>query len=181
VIGYAGRLVPEKGIDLLLKAAAGLEGEWRVEVLGSGPAEASLEALAERLGIGRRVRFTSWAPSDRMPGFYRRIDVLAVPSRTQRNWKEQFGRVLVEAMASGVPVVGSDSGAIPEVVGEAGLIFPEGEVEALRGTLRRLMDDAALWGELSARGRARVCERFTQARVVRQTVEVYRRMIMGRI
>ncbi len=174
VIGYAGRLVPEKGVDLLLRAVMKLGGAWRLEVLGSGPAEADLKALAARLGVAERVRFTAWASSDRMPAFYRGIDALILPSRTRPNWKEQFGRVIVEAMACGAPVIGSDSGAIPEVMGDAGLIFPEDDEAALRDALARLRDDPALRRELSARGRARVEAKFTQARVAAATVQVYR-------
>lgn len=177
VIGYAGRLVPEKGVDLLLRAAAGLPGEWRLDVLGSGPAAGELKALAARLGIAARVRFTAWVASERMPAFYWGIDALAVPSRTRRNWKEQFGRVIVEAMACGAPVVGSDSGAIPEVMGDAGLIVPEDNEAALRAALARLMGDPALWADLSARGRARVAAHFTQGRIAEATVRVYREMV----
>jgi glycosyltransferase involved in cell wall biosynthesis len=180
VIGYAGRLVEEKGVDLLLEAASGLPGGWRLDVLGSGPAQAELETLAGRLGIANRVTYTAWTSSDRMPDFYRRVDVLAVPSRTRPNWKEQFGRVIVEAMACGTPVVGSDSGAIPEVIGEAGLVFPEDGEEALRGALARLMEDTALWARLSAKGRAWVEGRFTQAQVAAETVRVYREMVAKR-
>ena len=96
------------------------------------------------------------------------------PSRSRPNWVEQFGRVLVEAMACGVAVVGSDCGEIPHVIGEAGLIFAEGDVEALRGHLARLQSDAALRAELARRGRQRVLERFTQARVAEETVALYR-------
>ena len=177
VVGYAGRLVPEKGVDWLLRALAALPGDWRAEVLGSGPAAADLKALAAALGVAERVRFTPWAASAQMPTFYRGVDVLVVPSRTRPNWKEQFGRVIVEAMACGTPVIGSDSGAIPEVMGEAGLIVSEGDVPQLREALARLMHDPALWRDLSARGRARVLAHFTQARVAAETVRVYREML----
>jgi glycosyltransferase involved in cell wall biosynthesis len=103
--------------------------------------------------------------------------VLALPSLTTTSWKEQFGRVLQEAMACGIPVVGSDSGEIPHVIGDAGLVTPEGDAAALRDALRRLMDDAHLRHDLGHRGRARVLERFTHARVAAATVEVYRRVM----
>lgn len=173
VVGFAGRLVEEKGADLLLWAAAGLEG-LRVVVLGTGPQRASLEALARRLGLMERVTFSGALPSTRMPDFYHGLDALVLPSRSRPNWTEQFGRVLVEAMACGVPVVGAGCGEIPHVIGDAGLIFPEGDVAALRDRLQRLMDVPALRADLSRRGRERVLAHFTQAQVAAATVEVYR-------
>ncbi|MFN3928597.1 MAG: glycosyltransferase family 4 protein [Thermoflexus sp.] len=173
-IGYVGRWVPEKGIDLLIRAAAGLPGDWRVRIIGSGPAGPALRQLAERLGLSQRVSFEPPSPSTRMPEVYRGLDVLVLPSRTRRNWTEQFGRVLIEAMACGVPVIGSSAGEIPWVIGEAGLVFPEGHEEALREALRRLMEDPQLYRSLREKGRQRVLERFTHQRIARDTVAVYR-------
>jgi glycosyltransferase involved in cell wall biosynthesis len=92
-------------------------------------------------------------------------------------WKEQFGRVLIEAMACKVPVIGSDSGAIPEVIGNAGLIFPEGDADALADRLRRLMASPALRLELATRGYARMRGLYTQERVAAQTAELYRQVM----
>jgi len=176
LIGYVGRLVPEKGVDLLLRATAGLDGQWRVAIVGAGPERQSLERAARVLGLEDRVSFEGYLPSTRMPAFYRTLDALVVPSQSRPNWVEQFGRVIIEAMATGVPVVGSSCGEIPRVVGDAGLTYPEGDKEALRGCLSRLMRDDGLWSDLARRGRDRVVSRFTQAEIARQTVEVYRRM-----
>jgi len=177
VIGYAGRLVPEKGVDLLLEAVAGLSGVWRLVIVGSGPELNRLELLARRLGLADRVSFEGDISSIRMPAFYRELDALVVPSRSRPNWIEQFGRVLIEAMACGVPVVGSDCGEIPNVVGDAGLIFPEENAGALREHLMRLMRGADLWADLARRGRERVRARFTQAHVAAQTVAGYRELV----
>ena len=177
VIGYVGRLVPEKGVDLLLEAVSDLAGIWRLHIVGKGPQQSSLESMARRLGVGDRVTFEGALPSLRMPAFYRELDALVLPSRSQPNWVEQFGRVLIEAMACGVPVIGSDCGEIPHVIGEAGLIFPEGETLALRECLTRLMREPGLWAELSRRGRERVLEHFTQAEIAARTVAVYRELV----
>ncbi len=177
LIGYVGRLVPEKGVDLLLEAVAGMDGVWRLTAVGAGSERDWLEVLARRLGLASQVSFEGVIPSLHMPAFYRELDVLVLPSRSRPNWVEQFGRVLIEAMACGVPVVGSDCGDIPNVVGDAGLIFPEGNAGALRGCLVRLMRDRDLWADLSRRGRERVLAHFTQAQVAAQTVAVYREMI----
>ncbi|MBN1815081.1 MAG: glycosyltransferase family 4 protein [Anaerolineae bacterium] len=177
VVGYAGRLVTEKGSDLLLEAVAGLDGAWRLVMLGAGPERGRLEALARRLGVADRVSFSDWLPTLQLPAFYRALDALVLPSRSRHNWIEQFGRVLIEAMACGVPVVGSDCGEIPHVIGDAGLIFPENDVVGLRECLIGLMCDVNLRAELARRGRERVLARFTQARIAAQTVEVYRELV----
>ena len=176
-IGYVGRLVPEKGVDLLLWAAAGMGGDWHLDVVGAGAERERLRGLAYHLGLGDSVSFQEWVPSTRMPAFYRNLDVLVLPSRSRSNWVEQFGRVLIEAMGCGVPVVGSDCGEIPNVVGDAGLIFPEGDVDALRACLARLVNSPELRADLALRGRERVLTHFTQAQVAVQTVAVYRELV----
>ncbi len=177
VIGYVGRFVPEKGVDLLLEAVAGLPGVWRLAIVGTGPERERLGRLARRLGLSDRVSFEGDIPSTRMPAFYRELDVLVVPSRSRPNWIEQFGRVLIEAMACGVPVIGSDCGEIPNVVGDAGMIFPEDDAAALRECLVCLRRDPDLWVDLARRGRERVLARFTQAQIAAQTVAVYRELV----
>jgi glycosyltransferase involved in cell wall biosynthesis len=172
-IGYAGRLVAEKGLFVLLAAVAELEGNWMLEILGQGPMAEELATASRQLGIADRVIFKGALPSVEMPHFYRGLDVLVLPSLTVSSWMEQFGRVVVEAMACAVPVVGSNSGAIPDVVGDAGIVVPEGDVIGLREELARLQTDISLREELGARGRQRAHEQFTQARVAEQTHQIY--------
>lgn len=176
-VGYFGRLVEEKGVRPLLEAMAALDGEWRLLLLGGGPLRAELEAYAETLGIGTRAAFLDQVPSMQMPSLYHQLDVLALPSLTRPNWKEQFGRVLVEAMCSGVPVVGSDSGAIPAVVGDAGLIVPEGDPAALARAFVRLRDDPEYYARSAAAGRLRAENRFTHRAVAKATVKLYRKLL----
>jgi glycosyltransferase involved in cell wall biosynthesis len=176
-IGYLGRLVVEKGVDLLLRAAAGIQGDWRLAIVGSGPQHDSLIALADRLHVRGRVTFQPWLPSAQLPALYPTLDALVLPSRTRPNWKEQFGRTLIEAMACGVPVVASDCGELPHVVGDAGLIFPEGDGDALRAAIEQLMRDAALRRDLAARGRERVLRHFTQQQVAAATAAMYRSVL----
>ncbi|MCY4020188.1 MAG: glycosyltransferase family 4 protein [Chloroflexi bacterium] len=173
-VGYIGRMVPAKGVDLLLRALADLDGEWRLRLVGGGPALGEMRALAGALGIADRAAFVGQLPSSELPAQYGAIDVLVLPSLTQGNWKEQFGRVLVEAMASGVAVIGSDSGAIPGVIGDAGLIVPEGDAAALTRAIRDVRDRADLRADLAERGRARFLSTFTNDSIARETVAVYR-------
>ncbi|MGQ9684178.1 MAG: glycosyltransferase [Anaerolineae bacterium] len=175
-IGYAGRIVPAKGVDLLLEAATQLQGAWRLRLAGDGPQRETLKAHARALGIEGYVEWVDHLPSGGMPLFYRSLDVLVLPSRTMPNWKEQFGRVLIEAMACRVAVVGSSSGEIPNVIGDAGLVFTEGDAGALRAALQCLLDEPVLRAELGARGRERVLAKYTQARIAADTVAVYRQM-----
>ncbi len=175
-IGYVGRLVEEKGIHLLLQAAAQLKGDWRLRLVGSGPYKPDLVALAERLHITDRIDWIDWVASTDMPDQYHLLDVLVIPSLTRPNWKEQFGRVITEAMSSGVPVIGSNSGAISDIIGEAGLVVPEGNSEALRDTLENLRCNTDLQVRLATAGRARVLAQFTHEQVAVATVQAYKAM-----
>ncbi len=178
IIGSANRrLVPEKGVDLLLLAAAKLPGIWRVLIMGDGPERPYLEQLAIDLGIKDRVHFESAISSSQMPAFLQQLDVLVLSSRTLPNWKEQFGRVLVEAMACEVPIIGSNSGEIPNVIGDGGLIFAEDDVAALGQHLIELMQSEDQRRQLGQLGRQRVLAMYTQAQVAAQTVDVYRELM----
>ena len=177
IVGYVGRLVEEKGVDLLLEALAGLVGSWRAYVLGNGPHGEALQSQAQKLGLASRVSFDRWIPSTQMPAYYRQLDALVLPSRTRPNWKEQFGRVLVEAMACGVPVVSSDCGELPNVVGDAGLVFPENRADLLTAHLARLLADPELRADLARRGRERVVALYTQAQIAARTYQVYRTVL----
>lgn len=176
-IGYVGRMVSAKGPALLLEAVSGLPGDWHLTLIGEGPLKEELRGRAATLGITGRVTFLPYVRSEEVPMHLRALDVLVLPSLTTPSWKEQFGRVLVEAMACEVPVVGSDSGEIPSVIGDAGLVFPEGSVDHLRQALGRIMGDPGLRASMAQQGRQRVLERFTQAKVAQQTYEVYTRML----
>ncbi len=175
-IGYFGRLVAEKGLRSLLRALARLDSDSQLLAVGDGPLRPELKAMAQQLDLAGRVRLEAAKPSSAMPAQYGRIDALVLPSLTRRNWKEQFGRVLVEAMASGVPVVGSNSGAIPAVIDDAGLIYPEGDAAALAGQIQRLQREDGLRRRLAQRGRERALQQFTHAGVAEATVAVYREL-----
>lgn len=156
-VGYAGRLVPEKGIGVLLAAVSRVEGA-RLLIVGDGPLRQEVENAT---GIDVELR-TNVAHDD-MARAFADMDVLALPSLTTPRWTEQFGRVLVEALWCGVPVVGSDSGEIPWVIETTGggLVFAEGDARSLADALTTMRDDPALRARLAANGRRVVEERFS--------------------
>lgn len=160
VVGYAGRLVEQKGLDLVIDAARGLEGV-AVRLVGNGPLRDELQARAR--GAGVELEIDTTVKHEGMAAAYAGFDVLVLPSRTTLTWVEQFGRVLVEALWCGVPVIGSDSGEIPWVIGSTGggLVFPEGDVRALREAIVRLRDTPGLRRDLAVRGAERARSQFS--------------------
>lgn len=174
VVGYVGRLVPAKGVDLLVDAVAGLDA--RLMAIGEGEARGGLEARAAGWAAGKAV-FTGAVPDHRIPDWLAALDVLVLPSRTTPGWAEQFGHVLIEAMAAGVPVVGSSSGAIPEVIGDAGLVFAEGDAAALRRQLAWILGDGGLRKALAERGRERVRRLYTHEVMARAQADIYARLL----
>ena len=175
VIGYVGRLVAQKGLLDLVEALPLLPASARVRLIGDGVQKQQLLARAAALGVLDRLELVAW--TNDVPAELRRLDVMVLPSHTTRSWKEQFGRVLIEAMSCGVPVVGSSSGEIPNVIGDAGLVYPERDVGALAAALGRLASQPGLRADLARRGRARVLERYTQSALARQYYEIYREML----
>lgn len=173
IVGYLGRLVLYKGTGVLIEALRGMPDRCRLRFIGSGPDEGELRRLAERAELANRVEFMPAVATTDVPRVLAELDALALPSLSQPNWTEQFGRVLVEAMSCQVPVVGSDAGLIPDVVGDSGLIVPEGNAERLRSALVELAENPRLRDELGRRGRERVIARFTQEQVARRLAAVY--------
>jgi glycosyltransferase involved in cell wall biosynthesis len=176
-IGYVGRLVEQKNVDALLRAFAPLADQAKLIITGRGPAEPALRALAGELDISERIQFTGALESAAVAPAMADLDVLVLPSRTTPSWAEQFGRVLVEAMACEVAVVGSSSGEIPTVIGEPDLIFPEGDVVALGAILRRLVEHPDQRAEYARRGRERALARYTQQHIADATVAAWEAMI----
>ena len=171
VVGYAGRLVESKGVFDLLDAAGHLR-DVQLVFIGEGEARAELEKRA-----GENVRFVGAQSLEQLPALFSALDCLVLPSRTTASWKEQFGRVLIEAASCGVPVIGSDSGAIPEVVGQGanalGLIFSEGDVQALAAAIGRLQTEAPLARALGEVGARRARAEFSWARIAAQLAVIY--------
>jgi glycosyltransferase involved in cell wall biosynthesis len=170
VVGFAGRFVPEKGVADLVQAAGGFRPQGaraQLALLGAGPLEAVLRAHAR---AGRDLTILPPFPRDQIAPFYQSLDAFVLPSRTTPTWKEQFGMAAAEAMACGVPVLGSSSGAIPDLLGRTGLLFPEGDLRALAAALERLAGDPVLRADLGAAGRRRSARLFSHEAVAATTL-----------
>lgn len=165
VVGFLGRFEPQKGVALLCSALERLALPWHALFVGGGSLEPFLRAFESR--HPSRVRVVTGVAHGEVPRWINAMSLLCAPSQTTPAWKEQFGRMLVEAMACGVPVIGSDSGEIPFVIGDAGVILPEGEVGAWSAAIERLLNDPDARRDYAGRGRSRVSERFTWAVVAR--------------
>lgn len=174
VVGYVGRLVPEKGLSDLIDMLAYLPDEVNVLIVGDGPSRAELEARASAVDVLRRVRFLEGRSLQDLPKVMCALDTLVLPSVTTARWKEQFGRVLIEAQSCRIPVIGTNSGAIPDVVGSAGIVVPEGEPLALAHAVKDLLDDRALSATLGAIGRRQVERLYTWEKVAQNMHVVYK-------
>jgi glycosyltransferase involved in cell wall biosynthesis len=200
VVGFVGRFVDEKGILTLNQALGGLrdvasatlsvscrEGNrpWKWLLLGRGELETVLLEKAAELGIKDRLILVESVPHDEVHKYINLMSCLVLPSETTYKfktltaigWREQFGHVLIEAMACGVPVIGSDSGEIPNVIGDAGLVFPEGNVVELRKCLLKLMEKPDLAKSLAEKGSERAMSVYTNKALAKQLLDFYRELL----
>jgi glycosyltransferase involved in cell wall biosynthesis len=177
VVGYLGRFVPAKGLRVLMDALDRTPTPWRAMFVGGGEMEGELRAWAD----GRdAVRVVTGVPHGRVPGHLAAMDVLCAPSLTTPAWREQFGRMLVEAFACGVPVVASDSGEIPHVLGDAGIVAPEGDAAALSQAIAALLSDEDRRAGLAARGIERARTHFSTDAAARRHLAFFRDVLERR-
>ena len=170
MLGYIGRLTSEKGVDILVQAMAGLPPYVHLMIVGEGASRTMLETLVSGLKLKDRVQFRTTVPFTEMPQVMNQLDILVLPSRETTHWKELFGRVLIEAMASGISVVASNSGGIPEVVGDVGVLVEPDSVADLREKLSGLVTDQHRRSLLGNLGRERALAFFDMP-VVAQTLK----------
>jgi glycosyltransferase involved in cell wall biosynthesis len=159
-IGFVGRITESKGVKILVEAFGRLPSSHRLVLVGRGNLVEEIGQIAQREGMGDRVSLRAPVPHLAIPEVMRSFDVLVLPSLETKYWKEQFGRVLIEAMACGVPVIASNSGGIPDVVGDAGLLFKTGSVIGLVESLSALLGNPAGMHELGRKGRERALTMF---------------------
>ncbi len=156
LVGYLGRLSYEKGVDILIRAMAQTDKVIHGYIVGDGPEKNKLKILAKELGITNRIKWNDAVSYKDVPSVLRNFDVLVLPSRSTKIWEEQFGRILIEAMAVGVPVIGSRSGEIPNVIGDCGLLFEEENEYELINALNKIKDDDETRKVFIERGRIKV-------------------------
>ena len=177
VVGFVGRFVPEKGLRVLTDALAGLRTPWRALFVGAGSLESELRRWAQPLGD--RVAIATTVTHDEVPDWLNAMDVLCAPSQTTTRWREQFGRMLIEAFAVGLPVIASDSGEIPHVVAQAGVVVAESDAGAWTRALAALLDDPGRLKELAEDGRARALTHYDWSVVADQHAGFFRELIEG--
>jgi glycosyltransferase involved in cell wall biosynthesis len=186
VVGFVGRFVEEKGLLTLGKALVGLQGRpWKWLLLGRGPLQSELMNKATEWGIKNQLIWVESVPHEEVPRYINVMDTLVLPSETNSQfktltaagWKEQFGHVLIEAMASKVPVIGSNSGEIPHVIADAGLVFPEGNVSELQKCLQQLMEQPNLANHLAQLGYERAMSWYTNKALAKQLFDFYREIL----
>ena len=182
VVGFVGRFVEEKGLLTLMKALANLRDRpWKLLLLGRGALKETLIEQANQWGVVDRLIWVESVPHADVFRYINVMNALVLPSETAHQfktltssgWKEQFGHVLIEAMACQVPVIGSDSGEIPNVIGDAGLIFPEGNVEALSDRLTQLIDQPEYAREIGQRGYHRAIAHYTNRALAKELLNFY--------
>jgi L-malate glycosyltransferase len=174
LIGYLGRLTEEKGLRTLLRALTELRSlAWRLVVVGRGAYEEEFLRIARSKKLESRIHAVGFVPHPEAPRYLSAFDLLVLPSETRANWKEQFGRVLVEALACGTPVIGSDSGEIPFVINASGggLVFREGDAADLARALRELASDPEQRRRLVATGQSYVARHFDNAQIASDFIQ----------
>jgi len=186
VVGFVGRFVEEKGLLTLAEALAGLkEHSWKWLLVGQGKLRSHLEQKCIEWGISDRTIWIESVSHEAIPPYINLMNCLVLPSQTSYKfktlttvgWKEQFGHVLIEAMACKIPVVGSDCGEIPHVIGDAGLIFPEGNAGILRDCLQQLMERREFAADLGDRGYHRAMSNYTNQALAEQLLDFYKELL----
>ena len=164
VILYVGKLVSWKGVHNLVYAARILKQrgvkDFIVAVAGKGAQKENMEKLIKESGTEDNFRFLNFVSYDDMPEVYRMADVFALTSYPTMTWQEQFGMVLIEAMACGKPIITTMSGSIPEVVGDAGILIPSGDYFQLAENIHKLIKDDNLRGALGRKAMERAWELY---------------------
>ncbi len=180
VIGFMGRLVYQKGIDILLAAARQLDKQghnFRIILCGTGPEEATLQQEAQKQQVAHLLLWRGAVRHEEVPEEMGKFDVLVLPSRSVLDWKEQFGHVLIEAMAMGIPAIGSTCGEIPNVIGRSDLVFPEGDAARLATILERMICEPEWRQEVEQYCLNRVYQHYTHERIAQRLLNLWHKVL----
>lgn len=176
VISYVGRLVPKKGVHILIRAMKNIVKKYPDALLiigGKGKMKTFLSSYAKTIGLKENVRFLGYIPENKLPEFYSSSDVFVLPSITG----ESFGVTLLEAMASGTPVVGTNVGGIPEVIHDSGLVVESGDPKKLAHAVITLLDDENLRKKFGRKARGRVEEKYSWDEIGKKIINVYKEVM----
>jgi phosphatidylinositol alpha-1,6-mannosyltransferase len=182
---FVGRLTEDKGLVYLVEALHLLQRSgigFKALVVGSGDQQAELERRVQEFGLGDRVIFLGWVANDDLADYYNTADVFVGPSVVgSKGWQEAVGLVFVEALATGLPVISTRTGGIPDVVddGVTGFLVDQRSPEQIFERLRTLHDDRALLRAMGERGRATVEQRFSWKTVTQRYAEIFERLEAG--
>jgi len=179
VFATVGRLVPERGVDLVLEALGGNFGEWRLNIVGTGPMHEALERQAQQMGLSARISWLGAVPLDRLDQLWSEVDVLVAASRSTASWTEPTGLVVLRAMAHGVAPLVSRCGALPDVVGDGGLIVDEGDVAGLGRAISAFVTEPWRCRAVGTAARQRVLEQYSDAAVAERMVLLWRKALAG--
>lgn len=179
-IGYVGRLARSKGIDLIFAAVHQLRAQGlncQITICGSGGDEQMLRDEADKQQIAEAIVWRGAVRHEAVPAEMAAFDVLVLPSRTTPDWKEQFGHISIEAMAMGIPAIGSSSGEIPNVIGRSDLVFQEEDVDGLATILARAISNPEWRQEVSQYGLQRVRQHYTHARIADRLINLWHEVL----
>jgi len=177
VIGYVGRLLEIKGVFLLIELMRYLPENVHLLMVGTGPERNNLKAVASEYHLEHRVHLIGNVSYEQLPQYINCMDVGVVPSRTTKRWKEQFGRVIVEFMGCEVPVIGSNSGSIPEVFGDAGCVFRENNLQDLIDNVKTLMERPKKRGKLGKAGREKAITLYSTDIMCKRFLAMYETLV----
>ncbi len=179
IILFVGRFEEEKGILDIFNAFRNIvrnnerkKNVWKLHLIGTGNKKKEIEDLVTQNCMTGRVHIEK-RPYEKMPSVYREADIFVLPSKSSQFWKEQYGMVLVEAMASGLPIISTHSGAIPEVVGDAGILVEEGNSRHLANALQNLMDNRSVRKSWGQKARKRAISRYDAEKAAKKIEELY--------
>jgi len=177
VVGFVGKITRQKGILDLIEAVSKINGKIQLLIIGNGNLKEEVRHLIKISGLEKRSILMDAVPHSQIPDYLNCMDILIFPSITLPNVKEQFGRVLIEAMACQVPVIGSNCGEIPAILKGTGLIFREGDVKDLRSKIVLLMKDGNLRKRIVKQGYQKVIDNYTWKDIAQKQYRVYKKLI----